>query len=100
MRDLRKGTIRPDSDVIFYDGILYIISETGEDNDILTVDRKFLDGEYDEPLSLEDIAKNYPNVRKVIFDDQLKGVVFNYGNHRMDPEPEMWELVGETLGYA
>lgn len=57
---------------------------------------KMLNAEYDSPISLASIAKKYPNVHKVIFDDALKGYVFNYSNHR----DGCWEQVDTTLGYA
>lgn len=108
MLDMVNGGKTPDNEVIFYDGFLYIISCEkepeifgGEYHDAeYSVDVKCLDGVYEEPITLADITERYPNVSKVIYDDALKGYVYNYGNHRFEKDSEMWELVGTTLGYA
>ena len=99
MLDMTNGNKKPDDEVVFDDGFLYIIS-LEEEGYSITV--KCLCAEYDEPMTLADIAKEYPNVHKVIFDDCLRGCVYNHGNHcsKYDPNAEMWELVGHTLGYA
>ena len=52
--------------------------------------------EYDDPITLNDIAKTYPNVNTVIAEMALEGEVYSYGNH----EKGVWEQVGETRGYA
>lgn len=89
MLNLTQGEYIPDEEVIFDDGILYIIH--GE-----TYCRQIVLSEYDKPISLSEIAKRYPKVKKVIFDDAMQGYVFNYGNHKN----ETWECVGTTIGYA
>lgn len=102
MIDLTNGKIRNDSEVVFYDGFLYIIStpfisEDGYPHKYSVV-VETLSAEYDDPLSLADIQKKYPYVCKVIYESALEGYVYNYGNHPKDKEK--WELVGTTLGYA
>lgn len=52
--------------------------------------------EYDDPITLEDIARKIPEVRMVIAESLLDGVVYRYGNH----EAGKWEEVGKTKGYA
>lgn len=110
MRDLTNGKVTNDNEVVFYDGFLYIISVTKEPyvDDVFheaeyAIDVKCMNAEYDKPVTLADIAKDYPNVRKVIFEDALRGYVYNYGNHSHDKDEknvEMWELVGTVVGYA
>lgn len=102
MLDMVNGEIKPDNEVVFYDGFLIILYVNGDKWDVA---HKILNGEYDEPVTLADIAEKYPTVHKVIFDDATKGYVYNYGNHRLETykdgsKSEMWELVGTTLGYA
>ena len=101
MRNLLTGEVKPDDEVMFYDGMLLIICRDKNrlSEEMITYDR-ILCAEYDDPITLADIVKDFPNVYKLIFEDPLKGYVYNYGNHPRDPEPEMWELVGEILGYA
>lgn len=102
MLNMMDCTTKPDDREVFCDGILYIISEdeqmNAEHDGKYSVVVKFLDAEYDDPWSLSDIYKNFPKVRKVIYDTVLHWYVYNYGNHPMDKE--QWELVGTTLGYA
>ena len=102
MLDGVRGGVKDDSEMIFCDGILYIIQRwTDADGDErFQVTNLFLDGQYDKPISLEQIAKKFPRVLKVIYDTALEGYVFNYGNHGNEPDAEMWELVGTTIGYA
>jgi hypothetical protein len=100
MRVLGENKVIPDNEVIFYDGFLYIISISGEDRENVECECICLCAEYDEPLTLSDIATKYPNVHKVIFDDALRGYVYNYKNHRIEDNNEAWEQVGTTLGYA
>ena len=84
----------PDDKVIFVDDILYIIY--GENDSEIKVKRIIILAEFEDPISLADIAKEYPDVRKVIYEEPLCGSVFNYNNHL----GEGWELVGATIGYA
>ena len=91
---------------MFVDGFLYIIlrneellpNEKGEI--AMNTICRCLCPEYDKPLTLADIAREYPDVSKVIFDDALKGYVYNYDNHGNEQNAEKWELVGTTHGYA
>lgn len=80
----------PDEQVRFFDGILLIVLEDNRCRHII------LNAEFDDLISLADIAKKYKDVDKVIFEDAFRGWVYSYGNH----EPDEWELVGETCGYA
>ena len=76
-----------------------IICADGDDRTKLSVERIYINPEYgDEAVSLTDIEKRYPRVIKVIYDELMKGYIYDYGNHRN--ESEMWELVGETIGYV
>lgn len=107
MLDTYEGIKTPDNEVIFYDGILYIISREREpyiDNEWhdaeYSIEVKFMNAEHDEPLTLADIAEKYPNVCKVIFDDALRGYVYSHGNHGKGNIFEAWELVGTTKGYT
>lgn len=108
MRDITNGSVKPDEDVVFYDGFLYIISMVDEgflSNDGFEppkydIDVLCLNAEYDEPISLKEIVKHYPKVEKVLFEDCLRGAVFNYKNHSNEKNAELWEKTGETLGYA
>ena len=98
----------PDDKEVFYDGFLYIIRRVKEG--YLTkeeyveseygIEVKCLNAEYNEPWTLADIAREYPDVKKVIYDDALHGYVYNYGNHSNEKNAEKWELVGTTYGYA
>lgn len=103
MRDLTKGYTINDEDVVFYDGFLYIIScinpawveEEEYHEPEYSIDVLCLSPEHDEPLSLKDIVEKYPNVEKLLYEDCLKGKIYNYGNHG-----DIWEKTGETLGYV
>ncbi len=96
----------PDDKEVFYDGFLYIIlrnkellpNEKGEI--AMNTICRCLCPEYDKPWTLADIAREYPDVQKVIFDDAINGYVYNYDNHGNEQNAEKWELVGTTLGYA
>lgn len=111
MRDLTNGQITPNNEVVFYDGFLYIIIQTKEGylsekefvEDEYAIEVKCMNAEYDKPITLADIAEKYPKVKKVIFEDALRGYVYNYGNHAFEKNKEnleMWELVGTIVGYA
>lgn len=102
MLNLLTGQIEPNP--TFYDGILYIVSVDTSDKDpekwTAAAKHIILDAEYDQPISLDDIERDYPHVCKVIFEDVLKGCVYSYGNHTGDKGAEKWELTGTTVGYA
>ena len=97
MRTLNEHKVIPDNEVVFYDGFLYIISRKEDKHECECL---CLCCEYDDPVSLADIAEKYPNVHKVIFEDAFRGSVYNYRNHMVDKNAEDWEQVGETIGYA
>lgn len=86
---------------VFYDGMFIIISE----DDFGIAERKghvdfiTLCPEFDNPLTLEQIQLDYPDVMMVIYEDWLKGYVYRYGNHRVYGK-KIWEKVGETIGFA
>ena len=98
----REATKCDDDKVYFTDGILYIISEKLDDtfNYYCECKKIILCPEYDHPISLRDIEMKYPDVRMVVFEDALRGKVYDFGNHRGDKNAELWECVGETRGYA
>lgn len=84
----------PDDKVHFLSGYLYIICRDDKGNYDLGVIS--IDPEYDEALSLKDIAERYPNVKKVLHDDFLDGEIFSYGNYNKGE----WVLYGTTRGFA
>lgn len=90
----KRGKSYADSDIKFYDGMLYVIYASEEG---IKVYSRLLDADFDEDeISLEDILKDFPHTIKVVFDSWTKGVVLNYGNH-----PDIgWETVGTTIGFA
>ena len=102
MKNLLNGEIVPDDEVVFYDGLLYIIGYADMHKRSAYCEHLCLCCEYDEPLTLKDIAEKYKNVHKVIFEGGLHGEVYNYMNHKTvhDPDAEAWEQVGTTVGYA
>ena len=106
-----SSRVIPDDQVILNDGFVYIISHNFSQKHLLsvkditnnyTVDVIILNPEYDNPLTLEDIAKQYPNVKKVIYEEAMSGYVYNYGNHGTKNNGrtnQAWEQVGTTCGY-
>lgn len=101
MIDYIEHNNKDDDEVIFYDGFLYIISSYQEDRITkYEIDVVCLCPEYDDPISLIDIQRKYPNVHKVIYEDWRNGYVFNYGNHRDENKNGIWERVGTTYGFA
>ena len=102
MTDGIRGGNKDDGEMIFCEGALYIIQRWFDENKYarFQITNIYLDGQYDKPISLEQIAKQYPKVFKVIFEDATTGYVFNYGNHVTEKGAEAWELVGTTIGYA
>ena len=104
MRDMYKGEKIPDEEVVFVDGILYIICQKRLRRGVpkqLFGEMVCLDPEYTKPMSLVDIKKKYPHVVKVIYEAALRGAEYTYGNHASDRNnPEVWEKTGENKGYA
>lgn len=90
--------IIPDCNVTFTDGVLYII-ETHSLN-FTTPTKIHLHGEFGDCVSLCEIERKYPDVEMVIYENASKGCVYRYGNHRYEPDAQMWEEVGTTRGYA
>lgn len=95
MRSMYGGKEIPDDEVLFYDGILYIICHD-LDNGALSIGKLTLDPQYDEPISLEEIALRYPEVELVIHEDMSFGEVYRYNNYG---DNEWWQT-GQTRGYA
>lgn len=97
------SVILDSSKEVFYDGLFIIISEDDYDETILErngrVDFITLCPEFDNPLTLEQIQLDYPDVMMVIYEDYFKGYVYRYGNHKVDGK-KVWEKVGETIGFA
>ena len=89
-----SGNCKPDEEVVFISGFLYIICRDEKGNYDLGVIT--IDPEYDEALSLKDIAERYPNVKKVLHDDYLDGEIFSYGNYNKGE----WVQYGTTRGFA
>lgn len=83
----------PDDEVFFISGILYIICRNEKGYDIGVIS---LDPQYDNALSLKDIAERYPDVNLLIHDDFLDGEIFRYGNYNKGE----WVQTGETRGFA
>ena len=105
MRILGENKVIPDDEVVFYDGFLWVITENmikigNTKLEKVECHKICLCAEYDEPITLADITETFPTVHKVIFDDALRGYVYNYKNHRVEDNNEAWEQVGTTLGYA
>lgn len=100
MRDMINNKTIPDDEVIFYDGFVYIISRSylsmNPTDNIHSIDAFCLCPEYDDPMSLKDIAEKYPNVIIVLHEDWRKGFVYRYGNYTKDE----WALTGTTTGFA
>lgn len=96
MKDCINGTEAPDEEVVFYDGVLYIISREPDPscNYYLHVER--LDPEFSDAVTLKDIAIKYPNVELIIYDSWRDGSMYRYSNHKKGE----WERVGETIGFV
>lgn len=87
---------------VFTDGILYIICRPDIDKGAFgLVDvkckMKILNAEFDEPISLNMIAKKFPDVDFIIFDDLFEGEIWAYNNDHKDSG---WEQRGTTKGFA
>ena len=85
----------PDDEVLFDDGILYIICHD-LDNGELSIGKQTLDPQHDEPISLTEIALRYPEVELVIHEDFLSGEMYRYNNYG---DNEWWQT-GQTRGFA
>lgn len=101
MKSMYGGKEIPDDEVLFYDGFLYIIVEhrwieDGKENHCAVLVEKCIHPEFDEPISLADIARDYPDVIKVLHDDWLEGELYSYGNY----EKGEWVQYGQTRGFA
>jgi len=95
MKSMYGGEERPDDEVLFDDGILYIICHD-LDNGELSIGKQTLDPEYDEPISLEELALRYPEVDLVIHEDMFSGEMYRYNNYG---DNEWWQT-GQTRGFA
>ena len=73
----------------------YVNDSTDLSDNIVTImgdghcDVVYHHGEYNEPITLKDIAETYPYVKLVIAESGLEGTVYRYGNH----EAGKWESV-------
>ena len=93
-----NGEIIPDCNVTFTDGVLYIIESKGLN--FATAKVMHLHGDFGDSITLPEIERKYPDVELLIYEDATKGCVYRYGNHRYEPDAQMWEEVGTTRGYA
>ncbi len=88
-----------DNPLTLCDSIVTIIWEGEKDNFGLVKEHfvkvVYHHGDYDEPITLDSIRKEYPTVRKVISESGLHGEIYSYGNHG-----DFWEQTGTTEGYA
>lgn len=83
----------------FYDGILYIICNSKElpPNPMpFNGVEIMIDAELDEPISLDQIRKEYPDVHFVIFNDMFEGEIWEFDKYT----DSGWELQGTTKGFA
>jgi len=88
----------PDDQVCMYDGFVHIL---GHDKNGPTYVRRIICGEYDEPVSLADIEKKFPDAEMVIFEDALHGEIYRYEPYTTkDGEKIKWQKHGKTRGYA
>lgn len=95
MKNLYEVGSIPDDEVLFCDGILYIICHD-LDNGALSIGKQTLDPQYDEPISLADIAERYPNIEILIHESWFNGEVFRYNNYGKNE----WVQTGQTRGFA
>ena len=90
----------PDDEVCMYDGLVRILTENYKE------DRReyihiVIDGQYNDPLSLADIEKVYPDVRLVFFESALYGDIYKYEPGAAgDGTEHKWWKYGTTRGYA
>ena len=94
MNDLIENKEIADNDVVFYDGMLWIVSR--ERLCKHKIEKITLFAEYDNSISLADIRKKHPNVTMVIYESFMHGEIYRYGNHKGIG----WEKVGTTVGFA
>lgn len=83
------SVVKNPKEVTFYDGLVIVLC-VGE------LHRFFVNAEFDESITLAEIAEKYPNVFMVIMEDYLSGGVFRYGNSGKGE----WTFVGTTVGFA
>lgn len=92
-----------DDNYVFQDGTLYIISIPKDEHKKDTTSKPSIDilylTEFDNPISLADIPKKYPDVRKMMFESYMSGEIFTYKNHSAQNAHD-WELTGTTIGYV
>ena len=84
-------------------GIITIICDTASDGKSLRIKRLYPqigDSLYDKPVTLNECLKiiefDGEGVVTVIFEEPLKGEIYEYGNY----SPECWVRHGTTVGYA
>ena len=94
-----------DGNVVFYDGLLYIIcreidgvDDFGYEKYVHSIDYKMLIPESGENYSLSELLMRYPSVVMVIHDDYTRGEVYRYGNHKRNGV-KVWEKVGTAVGF-
>ena len=89
-----KGKDYPDNEIMFDDGILYIVNVDEKEYQSITIDP-----EYSKPISLWSIAPNFNSPYGehiiLIYENYSSGIVFRYGNHGKG-----WETVGTTIGFV
>lgn len=86
----RTGVKLEGTEIRFYDGIINIFKENET-----RAKRLILIGEYERKgISLDEIRKKYKG-KIVIFEQELEGAVYRYGNNG-----EYWEHIGYTIGFA
>lgn len=84
---------------LFYDGILYIICNSKEfppEPMPFSGVEILLDAEHDEPISLGQIRKEYPDVHFVIFNDMFEGEIWEFDKYK----DSGWSKEGTTKGFA
>ena len=90
MSGRRTGVKLEGIEIRFYDGIITIFKENET-----RAKRLFLIGEYERKgISLDEIREKYKG-KLVIYENELDGAVYRYGNHG-----KYWEHIGYTIGFA
>lgn len=103
-RSMNKVGDRVDGDIItFYDGIITIICDDATEGKATRAKKLYLTAQgttEDKCVSLNDclrlIEYDGEGTVMVIFEEPLKGEVYEYGNY----SPECWVRHGTTVGYA